>query len=67
MTVSPLERPARKALGRPLLRFEDRPLLTGAARFLDDIVLPQMLHAAFVRSPLAHASILHVRLAPAIA
>lgn len=40
-------------LGRP----EDRRLLTGRARFTDDIVLDRMAHAAFVRSPLAHAGI----------
>ncbi|HZQ03562.1 MAG TPA: xanthine dehydrogenase family protein molybdopterin-binding subunit [Gaiellaceae bacterium] len=63
MTVAPTER--RTALGRALLRFEDRALLTGTARFVDDLVVPDVLHAAFVRSPLAHARIVTVDLGPA--
>ena len=38
-------------------RIEDPPLLRGQARFVDDIHLPGTLHAAFLRSPLAHAAI----------
>jgi carbon-monoxide dehydrogenase large subunit len=38
-------------------RIEDPPLLRGIAQFVDDIHLPGMLHAAFVRSPLGHAAI----------
>ena len=41
----------------PDTRIEDPPLLRGRARFVDDIHLPETLHAAFVRSPLAHAAI----------
>ena len=41
----------------PDTRIEDPPLLRGRARFVDDIPLPETLHAAFVRSPLAHAAI----------
>ena len=37
-----------------------RKLVTGTGRFLDDIVLPGMLHARFVRSPHAHARILNI-------
>jgi aerobic carbon-monoxide dehydrogenase large subunit len=44
-------------VGTPLRRREDRRLLTGGARFLDDIRLPGMAHAAVVRSPHAHARI----------
>jgi carbon-monoxide dehydrogenase large subunit len=40
-----------------MLRVEDRPLLTGAGEFVDDLTLPEMLHAKFFRSPLAHATI----------
>jgi len=36
-------------------RLEDEPLLRGQARFLDDVALPDALHACFVRSPHAHA------------
>ncbi|CAN5917970.1 molybdopterin-dependent oxidoreductase [soil metagenome] len=38
-------------------RCDDGPLLTGAARFVADVDLPDALHAVFVRSPLAHARI----------
>ena len=44
----------------PDTRIEDPPLLRGQARFVDDIHLPGTLHAAFVRSPLAHAAILGI-------
>jgi CO/xanthine dehydrogenase Mo-binding subunit len=36
-------------------RNEDERLLTGRARFVDDIQLPGMTHVAFVRSDYAHA------------
>ncbi len=38
-------------------RLEDPALLRGEARFIDDIAVPGMLHAAFVRSPHGHAAI----------
>ncbi len=44
-------------IGASLLRREDRPLLIGKGRYLDDIPLAGMLHAAFVRSPHPHALI----------
>src|SRR3712207_2240691 len=43
--------------GQPVPRNEDARLLTGRALFVDDVDLPGMLHAAFVRSPHAHARI----------
>src|SRR5215467_11288299 len=42
-------------LGSPVLRREDHALLTGAARYLDDVPCQGALHAVFVRSPIAHA------------
>ena len=44
-------------IGARVLRLEDQALLTGSARFVDDVVSPGVLHAAFVRSPHAHALI----------
>ena len=41
-------------IGRRAPRIEDERLLRGHGRFVDDIVLAGMLHAAFVRSPVAH-------------
>jgi carbon-monoxide dehydrogenase large subunit len=43
--------------GAPVRRNEDRKLLTGQALFIDDVELPEMLHAAFLRSQVAHARI----------
>ena len=42
-------------LARPALRVEDGALLRGRGRFVDDIAMPGLLHASFVRSPVAHA------------
>ena len=44
-------------LGQPLKRFEDAKLITGNGRFINDISLPDMLHAVVVRSDHAHARI----------
>ena len=49
--------PEARVLGRDVPRKEDPALIRGAGRFVDDIHLPGMLHAAFVRSPHAHAAI----------
>ncbi len=46
-----------KYVGHSVKRLEDRPLLTGAGRFVADLRVPEMLEAAFVRSPHAHAAI----------
>lgn len=46
-----------KIFGRSVERLEDPDLLRGKARFIDDIRLPGMLEAAFVRSPHAHAAL----------
>src|SRR5499427_2152271 len=54
-------------VGRSLLRREDRRLLTGRGQFIADLELPRMLHAAFVRSPVAHAHIRSVDLSAAAA
>src|SRR6185436_17840587 len=43
--------------GAAVPRKEDPALLRGEGQFVDDIHLPGMLHAAFVRSPHAHARI----------
>src|SRR5436190_14938425 len=44
-------------VGARVPRVEDPRLLTGRGRFVADIPLPGMLHAAFVRSTLAHGKI----------
>lgn len=47
-------------VGAPVRRIEDRYLLAGAGRFVDDIAVPGVLHAAFVRSPHASARIVGI-------
>ena len=54
-TVS--QRPASGGIGESVLRKEDAAFITGQGRFVDDLVLPGMLHAVFVRSPFGHATI----------
>jgi carbon-monoxide dehydrogenase large subunit len=58
---------AATPFGAPVLRREDRRLLTGRGRFASDVELPRMGHVAFVRSLHAHASLRDVDLAEAAA
>ena len=44
-----------RIVGQPITRNEDPRLLTGQALFVDDVNMPGMLHAAFLRSDYAHA------------
>ncbi|MDN5925663.1 MAG: xanthine dehydrogenase family protein molybdopterin-binding subunit [Hyphomicrobiales bacterium] len=46
-----------EGIGARVARKEDRRFITGAGRYVDDMVVPGMKHAAFVRSPYAHADI----------
>ncbi|MCK9915567.1 xanthine dehydrogenase family protein molybdopterin-binding subunit [Microbacteriaceae bacterium K1510] len=46
-----------KQFGARVARLEDSNLLLGKGRFVDDVKLPGVLHACFVRSPHAHAMI----------
>src|SRR6266536_2556263 len=50
-----------KLFGASVRRKEDPRFLRGDGRYVDDIKLPGMLHAAFVRSPHAHARIRAVK------
>ncbi|MCW2244179.1 xanthine dehydrogenase family protein molybdopterin-binding subunit [Azospirillum canadense] len=55
-------------VGRPMPRVEDGALLTGVARYADDLpAKPGTLHAAILRSPHAHAEILDADIAAALA
>ena len=56
MTVTD-DRPAA-VLGSRLLRREDPALLTGEAKYTNDLQLPGALHLALARSPYAHARII---------
>ncbi|HXG03660.1 MAG TPA: xanthine dehydrogenase family protein molybdopterin-binding subunit [Candidatus Binatia bacterium] len=50
-----------KYIGAAVRRREDPRLLRGEGRFVDDITLPGLLHAAFLRSPHAHARLRAIR------
>src|SRR4029453_4083975 len=52
--------PTGSILGRAVRRTEDPRLLTGDADYVEDIPCEGALHAAFVRSTIAHARILSV-------
>jgi carbon-monoxide dehydrogenase large subunit len=59
------ERESHDYVGRSVPRVEDARLLAGRARFVDDLRLPNMAHAAILRSEHAHARIEAIDLAPA--
>jgi carbon-monoxide dehydrogenase large subunit len=48
---------ATRYAGARINRVEDARLLTGRGTYVDDVTLPGMLHACFVRSPYARAAI----------
>ena len=43
--------------GKPIKRFEDARLITGNGVYIDDVKIPNMLHAVVVRSDHPHALI----------
>jgi aerobic carbon-monoxide dehydrogenase large subunit len=56
----------RPSIGQSLPRKEDARLITGQTRWTDNITLPGMLHAAILRSPVAHARINRVDVSAAL-
>ncbi|MGY6706815.1 MAG: xanthine dehydrogenase family protein molybdopterin-binding subunit [Rhizobiaceae bacterium] len=54
-----------EGIGARVARKEDRRFVTGSGRYVDDMVVPGMKHAAFVRSPHAHAKIKSLDVKPA--
>lgn len=57
--LTPLDRP-NSYIGRSVPRPNAKRLLAGRGRYVTDIRLPRMLHAAFLRSPHAHARIISI-------
>ncbi len=49
-------------IGARVKRGDDPRLLTGRGRYVDDVTLPRMVHAAFVRSAHAHARLVRIDL-----
>ena len=48
-------------IGARIQRKEDYRFLTGAGQYTDDVALPRQSHAAFLRSPHAHAHIKNIK------
>jgi CO/xanthine dehydrogenase Mo-binding subunit len=59
-TETALRAAGRRWIGKSLNRVEDPRFLRGEGRYIDDISLPGMAHAAIVRSPHAHARIVRI-------
>lgn len=55
------------AIGRAVERVEDLRLLLGRGCYVDDVELPGMLHAAVLRSPVAHGTIRAIDVSRAVA
>ena len=53
-------------VGQRVKRLEDPDLLSGRGQFVDDLHLPNMVHAAFLRSPFAHARITAIDVSEAV-
>ncbi|MEK7861891.1 MAG: xanthine dehydrogenase family protein molybdopterin-binding subunit, partial [Chloroflexota bacterium] len=62
-----MPKPRFRHIGRALPRKEDLRFLTGHGRYVDDLEIPGALHACFVRSPHAHARIVRIDAAAALA
>jgi len=54
-------------IGRSVPREDAKRLLEGQGRYVDDLQLPRMVHASFVRSPHAHAQINSIDMTDAVA
>src|SRR5205823_8883746 len=52
-----IETPLKGFIGESIKRKEDDRFIRGKGNYIDDIVLPGMLHMAILRSPFAHAKI----------
>jgi aerobic carbon-monoxide dehydrogenase large subunit len=57
---TPITSEAIGGIGHSVRRKEDDRFIQGAGRYLDDVVLPGMLHMAILRSPVAHARIVSI-------
>src|SRR3954465_7697015 len=61
------KRPTPSLIGVATPRSHARRLAAGRGRYADDLRFPRLLHAAFVRSPHAHARITRIDVASALA
>lgn len=58
---------ANAFIGSPVERIEDQRFLTGKGRYVGDLASAGMLHAAILRSPVAHARITRIDIGNALA
>ena len=67
--MSTTEAPAngRHSMGKPMKRKEDARFIAGKGRYIDDIVLPNMLYLAIVHSDYPHARIAKIDKTAALA
>ncbi|HEY6595813.1 MAG TPA: xanthine dehydrogenase family protein molybdopterin-binding subunit [Asanoa sp.] len=66
MTVTEEAPTVATEVGAPRRRKEDARLITGRTLWTENVVLPGMLHLAILRSPMAHARIASIDVAPAL-
>src|SRR5438477_6906788 len=57
MTTQVEEQTSTSVIGARMKRVEDPRMITGAAKYLDDLKLPGMAYVTVLRSPYAHARI----------
>ncbi|HEY6018275.1 MAG TPA: molybdopterin cofactor-binding domain-containing protein [Gaiellaceae bacterium] len=55
------QQPTTDFIGQPIKRVEDPRLLTGSARYIDDLKLPGTAYVSILRSPYGHARIRGIR------
>jgi carbon-monoxide dehydrogenase large subunit len=65
--TAPAQVEVGRGIGAPVERKEDRKLLQGQAQWVDNMSVPGMVYLGVVRSPYAHARIVKVNVAPALA
>jgi len=65
MNANAMDWSAMTKMGAAMPRVEDAALLAGRGTYVDDVTEPGLLHAYLVRSPLAHAVITELDVAPA--
>jgi len=65
--TAPAQVEVGRGIGAPVERKEDRKLLQGQAQWVDNMSVPGMVYLGVVRSPYAHARIVKVKVAPALA
>jgi 4-hydroxybenzoyl-CoA reductase subunit alpha len=66
-TAPPVPGAGFSVIGKRNRKIEGRQKVTGRSVYADDLVFPRMLHAKILRSPHAHAKIMSIDLARALA